>query len=367
MDAITHHAAPNVVPGTNFDTHRFKELYAWITAQTNDAARSIRLPFHYGLLTAFDGKRSLLLEKVESHITLRRCAGITPAGQVVGIFEGITPVIETNLEQYQLDKKSRYQLLVEVDEDTRTPFGPVSEDLPQRPLFTMASYKLHVQSIDQKLGYYPNAFPIGLLIYEAGEWLLADYLPPCAHVGAHERLEEKYRAYQEAIKTMLRTQPNIIRQTDSFRDKAMIELREFTLQCGSFLSTQSASIFSLTTLGHPYLLIDLWVAYAQLMDFLLHCLTDRPGFYNLLYLNTRSVNGIMLTTERLDNVLFDLTNHQYDHCNAMASIKAIDQFLELIVPMFKALGNGTLRPTGNKYEEVYKAPPSEPKTSHVTW
>ncbi len=367
MRSIINNAAPNVVPGTNFNTKRFEELFAWITSLSADGVRSGFALNQYGLLVSYDGKSSLQLEKTGDKLTLRRCSGVTPAGGIIGIFEGHTPAIEAQLDQLELDSKKQYYVLVEIENAKRTPFGPEAEDSPQRPQFSMSSYRLHIQDVEQVLGSWANALPIGHLTYESGDWNLAEYIPPCTHIGANEILCEKYREYQEAFKIMLNAQPNIIRQTDTFRDKSMIELREFTLHCGSFLASRQPNFNTLTEIGRPTHLIETWLAFANLVTFLMNCLTDRPGFYNLLYQNTKSVNGVMFTTERLDAALDNLKNHTYNHQNILKTIKAIDEFLTLMVPMFKALGNGTLRPIGNNYEEVYKVQETKPKQSHTTW
>lgn len=367
MHAINHHAAPNVVPGTNFNTQRFEELFAWISSLSADVARSAFAPNQYGLLLPFDGKQALQLEKIENLIILRRCAGITPAGHLIGVFGNITPTIEYRLEEDLMDAREQYYMLVEVDGKRRIPFGPETEDLPQRPQFSMPAYKLHVQPLNQPLGKWANAIPIGKLRNEAGEWCLGEYIPPTAQIGAQELLEEKYRSYKEAIYVMLNAQPNIIRQTDTFRDKAMIELREFTMQCGSYLATQKPVMEGLTLSGQPYKLFEIWLGFANLIDFLLNCLTDRPGFYDLLHQNTRSVNGIEYTTRRLSDTLGTLTEHQYDHTNMLQTINAIDELLTIIVPVFKALGKGTLRSRGLAHEGTYKETVKKPKKTFTTW
>lgn len=371
MQSITNHAAPNVVPGLNFNTERFQQLFAWIEAIAADAARAAIQPHRYGLLIAFDGKASLQLDKTGNSLSLRRCAGITPSGRIVGIFEGFTPTPEIDLEACQLDPKTQYQVLVEVDPSKRAAFGRQAADFPERPEFAMPACRLHVQAVGQLLGEWPNAFPIARLTYRENDWeLTAGYIPPCAHLAADLNLQHKHREYREAMKNMLSTMPGIIRQTSTFRDRAMIELREFILQCGSHLAERRASLFTLTDMGRPFDLLEPWMAFAELANFLLNGLADRPGFYNLLYANTRSVNGVMFTTDRLDHALHRLTNLTYDHCNIAQAIEAVDGVLELVAPLFKALGNATLQPLSSGYEEVLKtapAVPSAPKQPSSTW
>ena len=367
MDSITHNAAPNVVPGTNFNNQRFQEMFAWISATAADAARSTMQANQYGLLIPFDGKTALQLEQKENLLTLRRCAAITARGRIIGVFENITPILETNLSEYTLDPKMQYHILVEVKTGKQQAFGPSTEDLPLRPQFAMPDYALHVQASDQSIGQQTDALPIGLLNFQSGAWELIKYIPPCAQIGASDFLRERYRNYKEELEVILAAQPNIIRQTDTFRDKAMIELREFAMQCGSYLATQRPELLNLSESGSPFQLVKNWMSFANLVSFLLNCLTDRSGFYNLLYINTRSVNGVMLTTERLDRALFNLTSQNYQHQDILNAINAVDEFLALIVPMFKALGNGTLRPTGNKFEDVYKTPVVESRKTSSTW
>ena len=217
MNSIINHAAPNVVPGTNFNSQRFQEMFAWISAMTADVARSTMTSNQFGLLIPFDGKAALQLDKKESLLTLRRCSGITPGGKVIGIFEDITPVLEKSISEYHLDPKMQYHIVIEVKTVKRTAFGPSTKELPLRPQFSMPDYQIHVQQIDQTIGHQTNAFPIGLLTYKSGDWELGNYIPPCAQIGAHEVLRDRYRNYIQDLEVIL----------DSHKIFANLMLRQF--------------------------------------------------------------------------------------------------------------------------------------------
>jgi hypothetical protein len=348
MKSIVHHAAPNIVPGVNFTAARFAELYAWTTSQTADSVQAVMGNNHYGLMIPYDGKAALTLEKSGNQLILSRCCGITPQGNLVALFEEMHEPMVCDLTRFELHSNETYQVVLEVaSQQKRRPFGPETADLPLRPAYSMLAYDIQIQPFGQAMTAQPDAFPIGNLFFENGDWKLTDYIPPCVHLGASPTLQNRYLKYQEAIKILLEAQALIVRQTESFQEKSMIELREMTLQLGSLLASRQPRYRQMGVWGNPYEMFELWAAFAQQFSFLLQCLSNRPGFNNLLNENTRDVNGVFYTPQSLDKVLQELTGLQYDHNRIAQAVQATDRFLQMIVPIFKALSIGFLRSSPN--------------------
>ncbi|MCB9267553.1 MAG: hypothetical protein H6558_21220 [Lewinellaceae bacterium] len=364
MKSIVHNAAPNIVPGTHFTAARFNELYAWASALAADTAQAALGPFQYGLMIPYDGKASLALEQEGSKLALSRCCGITPQGSIVGLFEETHPTLIVDLKQENLHPREEYWVVVEVNHASRRAYGPESPDLPLRPLHSMATYELRLQQAGHAPAARPDAFYIGRLKMETGEWALADYIPPCVHISAHEELQKRYLKYREGLSILLEELPKIVLQTDTYQEKAMIELREFCLQLGSMLAARRHRYSHLSEWGNPFDLFELWAAFAQHASFLLHCLTDRPGFFNLIHENTRGVNGVFFTPQSLDAAIQELVAFHYDHNQINEAVRLTDRFLQMIVPIFKALGIGTLHPSGKK--ETWQAQ-EEAKNISFTW
>lgn len=369
MRSFAQHPAPYVVGGVNYTAERFHEHDSWAAALAADSLQAALPPHRYGLLIPEDGGPALRLEKHDSQLVLSRCFGVAPSGYLIAIFEGGIPPLGLSLNNFELLPREDYRVLVEIDRNELCPFGSESEDLPSRPRHCLPyRYRLHVQPVSQALTERPEALPIGLLRMENGSWELGAYVPPCAHIGAHPGLADACRRYIAALESLAGWMPEVIRQTDAFRDKAMIELREFVMQLGSYLAVQRPALNALTQRGAPFQLISFWAAFANLASFLLRSLADRPGFYNLLYHNTRGANGVYFTPEALDAALQALAQPAYNHNRIDLSLEAIDNFLGIFAPVIKALANGTLRPIESPLGwEQAVSPPVEKKPNHATW
>lgn len=345
MRSIVYHAAPNVVPGINFTVDRFAELYAWISSLIADSVQLAAPNRRYGLVIPYDGKAALSLEKLADRLILSRCCGITPQGSLIALFEELHTPMVCDLRDYDLHTADTYRVMLEVASSReRSPFGPESADLPLRPLWSMPTYRLHIQSAGQAMAAPGDAIPVGELAFENGDWKLTGYIPPCLHLGASPVLLNRYLKYSEGMKILLETQALIVRQTESFQEKSMIELREMCLQLGSSLASRQHSYRHLDKWGHPYDMFEPWAAFAQQFSFLLQCLSNRPGFNNLLNENTRDVNGVFYTPQSLDNVLQEMTTAGYEHSRPAQFAQATDRLLQMTVPIFKALSLGFLRP-----------------------
>lgn len=340
MHTTVNHPAPTIIPGVELTAERFTELYAWVSATAADTAFSIRRPFQYGLLIPYDGKPALSLEKKGESIIVSRCVGITPAGSVLGIFDDIHTPLTLELPLQDMRPQEQYHILIELTRRQFSAFGPESTDLPYRPVHAMPACQLHVQAAGQAMVSRSDAFCIGKLQMEYGEWQLAEYIPPCAQIGANPMLRERYRTYLEEINELLALLPQIVVNTDAYHEKAMVELREFALQLGSFSAFQKFKYQHLSEGGHPFDLFEFWAAFARQASFLLQCLKDRPGFYNLLNENTRQRNGVYFTAQSWDAAIQQLANLNYNQQDILGAIQTVDIFLETVTPIFKALAYG---------------------------
>lgn len=347
MKSIVHHAAPHVIPGANFTADRFAELYAWISGLAADSVQAVLSDTQYGLMIPYDGKAALEIELMENRIVMSRCVGITPQGTIIAIFDELHRPLTCDLSGYDLKPDQPCFVYAEVTHKNRLPFGPETSDFPLRPAFSMPSVRLHVQASGQPMAERPDAFPVGELVMENGAWKLSDYIPPCLHNGASPVLQARYLKYREAMRILLEVLPRIVRQTDSFQEKSMIELREMAIQLGNYLAAQRHRFERKGRLGNPFEVVEVWASFAQQFSFLLHCLADRPGFNDLLHRNTRDVNGAFFTPQSLENSIQELACLQYDHNQIKRAIAATDHFLQLIVPLFKGLSIGFLRPAEN--------------------
>lgn len=340
MRSIAVHPAPKIVPGLNLTAARFEEIYAWIRSLVADTGYTVRRPYQFGLVIPYDGQAALKLEKTGSKLVLSRCTAVTPSGSVIGIFEDLHEPLVLELQEREMQPQEPYNILVEVDHSMHIAFGPESEDLPLRPLHSMPGCRLVVQPAQQQMVSASNSITIGVLKREYAEWKLMEYIAPSVHIGTNSTLKERYLSYKEDISELLRLFPQIIVNTDAYHEKSMVELREFTMFLGSFLAFYQHRYNHLGEAGHPFELFEFWAGFARQASFLLQCLKDRPGFYNLLNENTRQRNGVYFTAQSWDDAIQDLANLRYDQNHLLAAVRIVDQFLETVVPVFKALGYG---------------------------
>lgn len=340
MKSVMYHPAPNIVPGLNLTAERFAELYAWIRATSADTALCVRRPYQYGLTIAYDKRPSLQLGKNGPQLILSRCCGITPAGSIIGHFEDAHAPLTLELSEQEMRPQEPYGIFLSVRHGQQRAFGPESADMPLRPLYSAPDCRLQVQPLSQALAEQPDALCIGLLQMEFGQWQLAEYIPPCAHLGASPVLAEQYRAFAAEFDEITDRFPKIILHTDAYQEKSMVELREFAMQLGSFAASQRFRYQHIGLGGAPFDMFEFWSAFARQISFLLQCLKDRAGFYNLLNENTRQRNGVFFTAQSWDSAIQNLAGLQYDHNNLLEALKIVNQFLETVTPVFIALSYG---------------------------
>jgi len=366
MKSIIHHPAPNIVPGMNLTAERFEELFAWISTLLGDTVQAALPGYRYGLLIPFDGKAALELEKTGPTLRLSRCCGITPQGTLIAWLDGHQEALTYAVEEDTLNPRERYRVLIEAAHRPRRPFGPESADSPLRPLHSALGARLQLRPYGEPASARPDAFCIGILAMTDGCWELTDYLPPCVHIGAHTLLQRQYRQYCEHINQLMEAMPVIVRDTDSYQEKSMIELREFTLHLGSLLASRSNRYQHLGDCGSPYEVFALWSSVARQASFLLGCLKDRVGFNNLLYENTHGVNAVSYTPQILESALQDMVNLDYHPTRIGEAVAVTDRFLQTIVPIFKALALGHVRPA-QKQVGWQSTAAEEKKNNSATW
>lgn len=339
MKSIIDHPAPNIVPGLNLTAARFNDLYAWVATLTADSSAAIRNPYRYGLTMAYDNRSSLVLEKEGTQLILKRCCGITPGGSVIGHFEGIHTPLTFDLSTTELRPQELFAVLIEANHSNLRVFGPESKDLPLRPLYSAMDCRLHVQPADQTVAAQSNSFRIGILKMEHGQWQLTDYVPPCAQLGADSRLNMQYKKYLKEFDEMMDRFPKIIQHTDAYQQKSMIELREFALQLGSFMAMQRFRYRHIGLGGLPFDMFEFWVSFSHQISFMVSCLKDRAGFFNLLNENTNA-RGVPFGIQSWYEVIENLKKLQYDHNLIVDAIQTVDKFLEKVTPLFTALTYG---------------------------
>ncbi|HOY05726.1 MAG TPA: hypothetical protein PLO67_10020 [Saprospiraceae bacterium] len=337
MKSIHHFPAPNIVPGQNLTADTFADIFAWIQSLAADAIFAVRRPLRYGLMTFSDGRKPLMLAKNGSSIELLQCIATTSAGSFIGHFENTHPVLRLDLAKENLDpQEQQYDLLVEVNNAATCTFGPEIHD-PCRPSFVGVAYRLRVQPARVQKAPVSDALRIGILKYQAGEWQLQEFIPPCTHLGAHARLQSAQGELTEGFKKLTEFFPEVVQQTDSYQAKAMLELRELTVNLGSSLASHSHRYLQLGEHSDPFDLFDFWAAMALQMSFFLDCLKDSTGFYLLLKQCTMQASGVYYTQDSWNKAIQQMANFKYDQEDILSAVEKTDIFINTIVPVFKAL------------------------------
>ena len=336
MKSIAQYAAPNIIAGVNFNTDLFAELFAWMTTLAADSVQALLQPHQYGLVLPFDEKTALNLDKIGDKLILSRCSAITQGGAIIGVFEGITPTLETTISR-QLHVAQSYYVVIEVDAFHRKAFGPNTTDAPERPQFSIPTYQLNIRPLEEDLARYSNVLRIGVLAFENGEWALQNYIPPCLHIGASEILMHQYEQYQAALKQLLDYLPKIIQQTETFENLSNKQLREFCMQIGSFLAQRASNYYNLSAYGSPYQLFQIWSGLAGLVNFLLKMLTNQSkhSFYQLLAQNNGI--GVNFQPDQLEQSLNELAQLSFKQQHIHLVVQKINAVLNQIMPLFKRL------------------------------
>lgn len=336
MKSIVHNPAPNIVPGLNLTAERFGAIYTWITSTVADTIATIRGPFQYGLSIPFDGTPALKLIKNGGQLELSQCVGITPAGTIIGLFEGINTPMILELREKELKHQEDYSIIIGANHSELFPFGMDSVDLPFRLEHARIAYSLQIQPFSQTMANQSDAFCIGILKEKSGEWQLQDdYVPPCVQLGAHPILYSWYQAQAKNTGEMLELFQQIICKTDTHQDRAALQLREFALQLGSFMSFHQHRQHHLEKGDTPVGLFEFWIAFARQTSFLLKCYDH--NFNTLLITSAQSANGVNFSMKIWEEAIQSLSNFRYDHNDLAKAIKLTSYFMETVQPIFKAL------------------------------
>lgn len=344
MMSVIQYPAPNIVPGLNLTADCFADIFAWIKALTADSLFTLQAPGRYGLINTFDHLPALKLEKQEHQVMLYRCCGITPSGSLINHIEGYHEPLVCSLDRSEMQPHTDYWLLVTVQHRCQTVWGPKSTDLPERPLYSSSGLVLSVQSCNQPMTDQSDSLITGLLRYVNGQWVLADYVPACAQIGALPDVYSRYIHYLDEWKNMLDLLPKIASNTDGYQDKSMVELRELVLHLGASMSSQQFAYMQLGKRGSVLEMVAPWVNFARQISFSLRCLKDHTGIYNLLKLSTSQRNGVYFTPQIWDDAIQQMVMQKFEASDALATFKAIDQFIDTVVPVLTALSYGVRHP-----------------------
>lgn len=343
MKAIKNNQAPHVESGMHYNLQRFEELYRWISALQMDSIFSVMQPFGFGLLAYENVETDFQLERHGYQLQVIRCCGITKNGGIVGLFEGVNAPLSYDTNECKKD--GIYDILISVDNETRTQIGEESEieEVLRQP-FSLPSYKihLHIEGSKDNTSYF-NALHIGQLKKEGMtiELLEEQYIPVSKHVGATSVLHKKFLEYEEIFGNFYKSLQEVSRLTENVVDTEQASLNSMSKSMGNFLAANKW-IFELGAKATTYQLFQFCKSFATVVQFNLDASNRSTQLLGLIRQNVSAFVGAgsEFEIQSFRNVVQDLVDTPYSHYQIKEWLDKIDNFIKVVYRnSFQLLGS----------------------------
>lgn len=329
MKSIKYHLPPNVIAGTNFNVARFRELYSWIEAGHADV-RSLNLSA-YGLLCDEKGNAVFDLQINGNTIQLNQCLAITKGGVLLSVLPEGSGAVSLNIEPALFNEQSYLDLILVADlKGTRQGTGTAdTSEIPLRAPYSMLPFRLELHLPDSLNGV-GDFLKIGEVISNSGTPVLSNYLPACAHAGAHPIMWNRIMSDRQKLIDFYQALKIIIKNVDTVRENSLIFF--FVKLCremGAFLATNIPKLKAINPNSSPQEFFELILAFAERTDFEWQITTKHTEMLELIQYNVRN------STNNFDlGILEDLSQHILDQSDTNKTLDLIEQFVSgFILPI----------------------------------
>jgi len=223
MHSNLTHLPINWKNGMAFSADHLSEQHLAVIEGIKDTAALHLNSFNYGLLKAGNQMRfanSIADNSNNEKVELPYCRAITQNGSRIEILhqnweELSIPLLEL-IDSKSLSTSKFWYVLLVIDPFIRIPEGIESEqESPRRKPSTRPAYQLELVSLDELTrDSLANAIPIAKYqTSPSGAELrkIAAYIPPCMSISSHEKLIEKYDAFDRYLASLNKSALAIIK------------------------------------------------------------------------------------------------------------------------------------------------------------
>ena len=369
--SIQKNAAPHIVSGMHFNSARFHELYNWINAVQMDSIAALMRPNGFGLLYVEKATPNFRLELNGEEIQLFKCFAVTENGSLVALSEENEPALVFNCSK--LTSLGVYDIMIAVDSENRSPVGmAAAEEIPLRQPFSIPKYQFDVFAQGGKeVRAFPTAIKIGELIKEEqGAKLNEDYIPPCAHVGAHPLMLKKFNEYKLQIEKLKECLIHVSKLTRTKNDPDIFNLHRLSNFGGQFI-VASDVVFDSGNKTSTIEFFNFCKSLAKVLLFHFQSLIRQTELSHLIEKNVAHTVGIRFPLNAFREDVTAMASAKYNTNNISESLIIIDRFFSIILTNgFEVLSqnnkivsigiSGTITDAqpSSKNEEINKPPPT---------
>lgn len=211
----------NWVDGMKINRQHFVDSENAFVDALRDAQATSLNAYNYGLLQPLPGEKSALDCNTASaqsrtfRVVVTYCRAITAGGTRIEIVPGVHPELSAEVDGSP-DGSGSYYAVIAVDPFNRQPFGAAAADeYPPRNASSISSYKLGLVSEEQLNTSSLGAFhlPVAKFVTKNGELQRdAEYIPPCALIGAHPGAKQLYNMVAERLNQIQESSTEIVRK-----------------------------------------------------------------------------------------------------------------------------------------------------------
>ncbi len=306
---------------------------------------------NYGLLPAVTSRQEplqlmLSLDNQQQIVAkLLYCRAVTPGGFVINI-EGLNNLPYTEVSENVVGLSTPFSALKNKDEAffvvltvnpyARVPHGNANPDeLPPRIPFSLPQYSLSIISEVSLQGNRPGMYQLCIgrfAVKEQNIFVDENYIPPCVNSNSHPELIEVFAGMGEFISKMELYSVQILQkiiQKKQQNDLALIVQRI----CENILqySASHAMTYRWSMLHQPPL--HMFSVIASMARVFKNTLDQYVGAGKDDLINY-FMEWCELNQGELENLIINLTNHQYNHENINNTVEITMEFSKTISNLF---------------------------------
>lgn len=222
LPKLQHHLT-NWVDGMKINRQHFVDSENALIDALRDAQANSLNGFNYGLLQPLPGEKSALDCNTASNqsstfkVVVSYCRALTSGGCRIEIIPGMHPELSAEVSSdVASDEAASYYAVIAVDPFNRQPFGPAAADeYPPRNASSITSYKLGLVPEEQLNNGSLGAFHLPVAKFRLKNSQLvrdAEYIPPCAVIGAHSGAKQLYNMVAERLNQIQESSAEIVRK-----------------------------------------------------------------------------------------------------------------------------------------------------------
>lgn len=335
------HNLTNWIDGMKITRRHFTDSEDALIDHIRDVTALSLHDYDYGLLSPLPGEKLSIDCNVlqgqggQLKITISYCRAITSGGCRIEILPGIHPELHSD-NDISPDADSlrssggAYYAVIAVDPFNRQPFGPaVAEEYPPRNQYSINNYKLGLVPEDALNAASVGAFHLAVAKFTVRNGELqkdANYIPPCAVIGAHTGTKQLYNATAEYFNQIQEYALTTVQKVvEGDQNNALAQnVKNLCEQSVKYISSEFFLFRTIYRQQSPVFIADCIVKLANMVSVSLNMLSIKEKEELLQYFNYWNE----ITPGKFEELLNTVINTDYRHEDIYNSFQPLVSFLK---------------------------------------